>query len=111
MEPGDVLLVQGTKKAVENLKTSRDVILLDYTTSHLPRKKFARRSIIIFLITIFTIATGIIPAVAAAMIGAAAMIASGALSAERAINSLDRHVFNNCSNVSFKSRNFNDWSI
>ena len=93
LEPGDVLLVQGTKKAVENLKTSRDVILLDYTTSHLPRKKFARRSIIIFLITIFTIATGIIPAVAAAMIGAAAMIASGALSAERAINSLDRHVF------------------
>ena len=32
LEPGDVLLVQGTKNAVENLKTSRDVILLDYTT-------------------------------------------------------------------------------
>ena len=93
LEAGDVLLVQGTKISIENLKSNQDVTLLDYTYTELHRKKFARRSIIIFLITIFTIATGILPTVAAAMIGAASMIASGALSAERAINSLDRHVF------------------
>jgi len=93
LEAGDVLLIQGNKGSIDNLKSNRDIIMLDYTTTHLPRKKFARRSIIIFFITIFTIATGILPSVAAAMIGAASMIASGALSAERAINSLDRHVF------------------
>ena len=54
LEAGDVLLVQGTKISIENLKSNQDVTLLDYTYTELHRKKFARRSIIIFLITIFT---------------------------------------------------------
>ena len=67
--------------------------MFDYTSSILPRKKYARRSLIIFLLTVFGIASGIIPSVAAAMIGASAMLLFRVLSAERAINSLNRHVF------------------
>jgi len=93
LEDGDVLLIQGSKKSIENLKDFSDIILLDYTSSILPRKKYARRSLAIFLFTIFTIATGIIPSVAAALIGASAMLAARVLSAERAINSLNRHIF------------------
>jgi len=93
LEAGDVLLIQGSKQSVNNLKEYPDILLLDHTSSILPRKKYARRSLAIFLFTIITIATGIIPSVAAAMIGASAMLASRVLSAERAINSLNRHVF------------------
>ena len=93
LEDGDVLLIQGSKKSIENLKDFSDIILLDYTSSILPRKNYARRSLAIFLFTIFTIATGIIPSVAAALIGASAMLAARVLSAERAINSLNRHIF------------------
>ena len=70
----------------------------------MPRKKFARRSLAIFLLTVITIATGIISSVAAAMIGASAMLLQEVLSAERAINSLNRHVFLTIvSMLSFKS--------
>ena len=93
LEAGDVLLIQGSKKSISNLKDYPEVLLLDHTSTILPRKKFARRSLAIFLFTVITIATGIIPSVAAAMIGASAMLASRVLSAERAINSLNRHVF------------------
>ncbi|PPR15455.1 MAG: hypothetical protein CFH33_01428 [Alphaproteobacteria bacterium MarineAlpha9_Bin3] len=93
LEAGDVLLIQGSKQSVNNLKEYPDILLLDHTSTILPRKKYARRSLAIFLFTVITIATGIIPSVAAAMIGASAMLASRVLSAERAINSLNRHVF------------------
>ena len=93
LEDGDVLLIQGSKKSIENLKNFPDIILFDYTSSILPRKKYARRSLFIFLFTVFTIASGVIPSVAAAMIGASAMLFTRVLSAERAINSLNRHVF------------------
>ena len=93
LEDGDVLLIQGSKNSIKNLKDYPDILLLDHTSSILPRKKYARRSLAIFLFTVITIALGIIPSVAAAMIGASAMLASRVLSAERAINSLNRHIF------------------
>ncbi|MBT4109323.1 MAG: SLC13 family permease, partial [Pelagibacterales bacterium] len=93
LEDGDVLLIQGSKNSIKNLKDYPDILLLDHTSSILPRKKYARRSLAIFLFTVMTIALGIIPSVAAAMIGASAMLASRVLSAERAINSLNRHIF------------------
>ena len=93
LEPGDVLLIQGSKNSIAKLKDNADILLLDHTSSILPRKKYARRSLAIFMFTVMTIASGIIPSVAAAMIGASAMLASRVLSAERAINSLNRHVF------------------
>ena len=93
LEDGDVLLIQGSKNSIKNLKDYPDILLLDHTSSILPRKKYARRSLAIFLFTVITIALGIIPSVAAAMIGASAMLVSRVLSAERAINSLNRHIF------------------
>ena len=93
LEDGDVLLIQGSKNSIANLKDYSDILLLDHTSSILPRKKYARRSLAIFIFTVITMATGIIPSVAAAMIGASAMLASRVLSAERAINSLNRHIF------------------
>ena len=93
LEDGDVLLIQGSKNSIANLKDYPDILLLDHTSSNLPRKKYARRSLAIFIFTVVTIATGIIPSVAAAMIGASAMLAARVLSAERAINSLNRHIF------------------
>ena len=93
LEDGDVLLIQGSTDSIANLKDYSDILLLDHTSSILPRKKYARRSLAIFIFTVITMATGIIPSVAAAMIGASAMLASRVLSAERAINSLNRHIF------------------
>jgi len=76
LEDGDVLLIQGSKNSIANLKDYSDILLLDHTSSILPRKKYARRSLAIFIFTVITMATGIIPSVAAAMIGASAMLAS-----------------------------------
>ncbi len=38
LEDGDVLLIQGSKNSIANLKDYPDILLLDHTSSNLPRK-------------------------------------------------------------------------
>ena len=90
---GDVLLVQGSEKGISNLKNNSDVVLIDWSKKYLPQKKKLLSAISIFLITIFSAASGLVTLATASVIGATAMIALKTLSINRASNAIDRRIY------------------
>jgi len=86
---GDVLLVQGRRADVEALRQSRDVVLLEWSTTEVPRRRHRRRAALIFVATVLAIASGLAPTVIAAVLGALAMILSGALTLSQARRAID----------------------
>jgi len=93
LEAGDVLLLFGYENSMRELRTNRDVLLLDWSTTELPdiRKSMAAR--LIFAGTIFTAATGLLPIEIAALSGAIAMLATGCLNIRQATRALDMKIF------------------
>ncbi len=90
---GDVLLVQGSEKAISRLRSNNDVILIDWTRTAIPKKSKTRRATLIFLATIGLAASGLVSIAAASIIGAASMIASKTLTVNRAISALDLRIY------------------
>ena len=90
---GDVLLVQGSEKAISKLRSNNDVILIDWTRTAIPKKSKTRRATLIFLATIGLAASGLVSIAAASIIGAASMIASKTLTVNRAISALDLRIY------------------
>jgi Na+/H+ antiporter NhaD/arsenite permease-like protein/uncharacterized protein with PhoU and TrkA domain len=90
---GDVLLVQGSEKGISNLKNNSDVVLIDWSKKYLPQKRKLLSAISIFLITIFSAASGLVSLATASVIGATAMIALKTLSINRASNAIDRRIY------------------
>jgi len=93
LEPGDTLLVGGLPDDMERLRESRQLLLLERSAAEVPLRAFAPRAIAIFTIVIILAATGIVPIVAASLIGAYAVIASGCLSLGQAARSFDKQIF------------------
>jgi len=93
LEAGDVLLLFGYEHNMADLRTNRDLLLLDWSTSELPdiRKSMAAR--LIFAGTILTAATGILPIEIAALSGAIGMLATGCLNIRQAVRALDMRIF------------------
>lgn len=93
LEAGDVLLLFGYEENMADLRTNRDLLLLDWSTSELPdiRKSMAAR--LIFAGTILTAATGILPIEIAALSGAIGMLATGCLNIRQAVRALDMRIF------------------
>ena len=78
MRAGDVLLVQGTKEAVQNLKDSGNMLVLDGTTD-LPHTHNAKRALFIMGLVVAAAALGVMPIAVSAMVGLGLMIATGCL--------------------------------
>ncbi|MEM9677197.1 MAG: SLC13 family permease, partial [Pseudomonadota bacterium] len=93
LEPGDTLLVGGLPDDMERLRESRQLLLLERSAAEVPLRAYAPRAISIFAIVILLAATGIVPIVAASLIGAYAVIAAGCLSLRQAARSFDRQIF------------------
>ncbi len=93
LEAGDVLLVFGSQSNVEGLRANRDVLLLDWSKKSVPRVSHAERAQLIFLGTITAAATGFMPIVLAALLGASLMIATGCLNIRQAGRAFDRQIF------------------
>lgn len=93
LEAGDVLLVLGTSKQVQALRSNRDVLLLEWSAANLPNFAHANRARIIFAITILLAAFNILPIVTAATAGAVAMILAGALNIRQAARSINARIF------------------
>ncbi|WP_426592345.1 SLC13 family permease [Cellulomonas sp. McL0617] len=85
---GDSLLVHGSWEAVEALSDDQDVLVVD--SPELVRRQTvalgptAWRAIAVLVVTVTLLATGVVPAAIAGLIGAAAMVASGVVSPTRA---------------------------
>jgi di/tricarboxylate transporter len=78
LRAGDVLLVQGTSKAIRKLKDSGSMLVLDGTTD-LPHTHNAKRALAIMGFVVLAAALGILPISVSAMIGLGLMIVTGCL--------------------------------
>ncbi|NIS91461.1 MAG: TRAP transporter large permease subunit [Woeseiaceae bacterium] len=78
LRAGDVVLVQGTHKALDALKSDRKMLVVDGTTD-LPRRHRAKRALFVLALVIGTAATGLLPISVSAFIGVGLMIVSGCL--------------------------------
>lgn len=78
LRAGDVLLVQGAKEAVQELRESGSMLVLDATTD-LPHTARAPLALAIMAGVVLLAATGLMPISVAAMCGVGAMLMTGCL--------------------------------
>lgn len=93
LEPGDTLLVGGTEAALQNLKASHDLLLLEWSAENVPQRRKAGIAIAIFAIIVICAASGVVPIASAAIVGAFAIIATGCLTLQQAARAFDRKIF------------------
>ena len=93
LEPGDTILIGGLPEDLERLRVSRELLLLEHSAGEVPLRAYAPRAIGIFAVIILAASLGLVPIVAASLIGAYAVIASGCLSIRQAARSFDRQIF------------------
>ena len=93
LEAGDVLLLFGYESDMKALRSNRDLLLLEWSTSELQDIRKARAAQLIFGGTVIAAATGILPIEIAALTGAIGMIAAGCLNVRQAVRALDMRIF------------------
>jgi di/tricarboxylate transporter len=78
LRAGDVVLVQGARKAIDYLKSGGKMLVVDGTTG-LPRAHRAKRALLLLALVVGTAAFGVLPISISALIGVGLMIAFGCL--------------------------------
>jgi di/tricarboxylate transporter len=78
LRAGDVLLVQGTRESIAQLKDSGSMLVLDGTTD-LPQTHHAKRALTIMAFVVAAAALGIMPISVSALVGLGLMLATGCL--------------------------------
>ena len=87
LRAGDVLLVQGTREAIAQLKETGSMLVLDGTTD-LPHRHHAKRALTIMGLVVAAAALGLMPISVSAVVGLGLMIATGCLTWRDAASSL-----------------------
>ena len=93
LEAGDVLLIGGRRHDVEAMRLNKDLLLIELSTTDVPRRQYAPRALLIFLITAAAAASGLLPIATAALGGAFAMIVGHCLNLRQAIRALDSRIY------------------
>ena len=93
LEAGDVLLLLGRETAVRDLRFNHDIFPLEGAVEALPDAWRGRWAAWILFATVLTAASGTLPLVVAALLGAGAMLAVGVLSLDEAVRALDRRIY------------------
>jgi di/tricarboxylate transporter len=93
LEPGDTLLIGGTVDAINRLRSSRDLLLLEWSAAAVPMRRFAPRAIAIFALVVFAASTGILPIMVASLAGVFAMFAASCLNIRQAARTFDGRIF------------------
>lgn len=93
LEPGDTILVGGRPEAVARLRSSRDLLLLEWSAATVPMRRYAPRALAVFAAIVVLAASGALPIMVAALIGALAMIASGCINVRQAARAFDSRIF------------------
>ncbi|MEG9862019.1 MAG: SLC13 family permease [Parvularculales bacterium] len=93
LKAGDVLLVMGTRDAIQGLRHSRDLLLMEWSTEEVPDNNKAKLARLIFGVTIVMASTGLLPIVVAAVAGATAMVLAGVLDVRQAVRALDVRIY------------------
>lgn len=92
LEAGDTLLVLGTRRDMKRLRANKDVLLLEWSASDLPKARQGRLVGGVFAVVVVTAATGLLPIPVAALAGAVALLAFGCLNIRQAARAIDRRV-------------------
>ena len=92
LEPGDVLLIQGSQGDIGALRGDPDVLLIEWSAENLPAVHHAWPALGIFAAVIVVAATGLLPIVTTAVCGAAAMLVAKVLNIRQASRAIDRRV-------------------
>jgi di/tricarboxylate transporter len=87
LRAGDIILVQGTQKKLEELKRSGNALVLDGTMD-LPRTNRSDRAFLIMTLVVLLAATGIFPISVSALLGVGAMLATRCLTVKEAVSAL-----------------------
>lgn len=93
LEPGDTILVGGSDKALEGLRESHDLLVLEWSAEAVPQRRKAWIASLIFAAIVATAALDLVPIVASSIAGAFAMIATGCLNLPQAGRAFDRQIF------------------
>ncbi len=93
LEPGDTLLVGGRPEAISRLRSSRDLLLLDWSAEAVPMRRFAPRAIAIFAFVVVVASMGILPIMVAALMGVMAMFLASCLNVPQAVRTFDGRIF------------------
>ncbi len=93
MESGDVLLIAGNREEINRLRGNRDVLLMDWSATELPQRRYARRALAIFVVMITLAISGIVPIMTAALGATLAMIACGCLNIRQTLRTIDSRIF------------------
>lgn len=93
LEPGDVLLVAGSRASIESMRGNPDLIVLSGSKKDLPVPKKAPLAGGIMVGVIGFAALDILSIPVAAITGAVLMIATGCLNIRQAIRAIDRKIF------------------
>jgi len=91
LRAGDVLLVQGTRDAIDTLKSSGNMLVLDGTTD-LPHTEKANGALAVMAFVVLAAATGLLPISISALIGVGLMLTLGCLNWRDAAGALSTPV-------------------
>ena len=92
LQPGDILLVQGARDQIANLKQSTEFLVLDASVD-LPRTRKAPIALAILLFVIVFAATGVMPIAVSATAGVALLLITRCLNLGAAIRAISPSVF------------------
>jgi di/tricarboxylate transporter len=92
LEEGDVLLFAGRDQDIDRLRGNRDVLLIDHSLADLPPRHTAPRALAVFVAVVLTAATGLVPIMVAALVGAFAVIALGCINVRQALRVCDSRI-------------------
>jgi len=88
LHSGDVLLIQGKRRQIQELKSSHEFLIIDRTI-HVPRSEKAPLALAIMAAVILSAALGWLPILVSAVCGAALMLAGRCLAWEEAWSAID----------------------
>ncbi len=93
LEPGDTLLLCGPTDAFRQMRSSRDLILLEWSQTEIPLTAKVVTARMIALAMVGLAATGLLPILHASVLAAVAMILVGCLNTRQATRALDLRIF------------------
>lgn len=92
LESGDVLLVAGTQRAINDMRDNPDLIVLSGSKRELPVPKKAPIALLIFALVVLAASTGFMSIAVAAIAGSVLLVATGCLNIRQATRAIDRKI-------------------
>ncbi|MFZ1815769.1 MAG: SLC13 family permease [Rhizobiaceae bacterium] len=93
LEPGDTVLIGGTPEDVARLRSSRDLLLLEWSKVAVPMRRLAPVAMSVFAAMVVAAAFSILPIMTASLLAATAMIVTGCINVRQAARAFDSRIF------------------